>query len=93
MSAIYAHYKPVIGLRLSGGNPVLEMERMAELYGWLAANNFTIPDALQGLTLLAAILAKWDSVAQLFMQRSNLATALTFTNVQETITQEYKRSI
>ena len=93
MSAIYADYKQVIGLRLSGGNPVPEMERMAELFGRLAANNFTIPDALQGLTLLAAIPAKWDSVAQLFMQRSNLASALTFANVRETITQEYERSV
>jgi len=89
MSAIFADFKVVMGSKLSGGNPVPEIERMAELFRRLALNNFLIADALQGLMLLAALPPKWDSIAQLFMQRTNLAQALTFPNVRAAITQEY----
>jgi hypothetical protein len=92
MSAIYADFKAVINTKLSGRNPIPEMERMAELFNRLAGNTFTIAANLQGLMLLAALPGKWDSVAQLFMQRANLATELTFPNVRTAITHEYERS-
>jgi len=92
MSTIFADFRIVMGSKLSGGNPVPEIERIAELYGRLALNNFPIADSLQGLMLLAALPNKWDSIAQLFMQRSNLAQVLTFSNVQVAIIQEYERS-
>jgi hypothetical protein len=92
MSAIFADFKVVMGSKLSGGNPVSEIERMAELFRRLALNNFPIAEALQGLMLLAALPFKWDSIAQLFMQHTNLAQVLMFTNVRAAITQEYKRA-
>jgi len=92
MSAIFADFRIVMGSKLSGGNPVPEIERIAELYGRLALNNFPIADSLQGLMLLAALPNKWDSIAQLFMQHSNLAQVLTFSNVRAAIIQEYERS-
>ena len=46
MSAIFADFKVVMGSKLSGGNPVPEIERMAELFRRLALNNFLIADAL-----------------------------------------------
>jgi len=92
MSAIFADFRIVMGSKLSGGNPVPEIERIAELYGRLALNNFPIADSLQGLMLLAALPNKWDSIVQLFMQRSNLAQVLTFSNVRAAIIQEYERS-
>jgi len=65
---------------------------MATLFSRLAANTMAIPDSLQGLVLLAALPAKWDSIAQLFMQRPNIAQQLTFANVQAAIVAEYERS-
>jgi len=92
MSAIFADFRIVMGSKLSGGNPVPEIERIAELYEHLALNNFPIADSLQGLMLLAALPNKWDSIAQLFMQRLNLAQVLTFSNVRAAIIQEYECS-
>ena len=91
MSAIYADFKAVIGTKLSGGNPISEMERMATLFGRLATNQVVIAPQLQALVLLSALPAKWDSIAQLFMQRTDLNHALTFSNVRAAITQEYER--
>ena len=92
MSAIYADFKQVINVKLSGGNPVSEIERMATLFGRLEANQLIVPAALQGLMLLAAMPAKWDNVAQLFMQRQDLRNALTLEGVRTAITQEYERT-
>ena len=91
MSAIYADFKSVINTKLSGGNPVSEIEKMATLFGRLATNNVNIAQQLQALILLSALPAKWDSIVQLFMQRNDLANALTFANVRAAITQEYER--
>jgi len=76
-----------MGSKLSGGNPVPEIKHIAELYRCLALNNFPIADSLQGLMLLAALPNKWDSIAQLFMQCSNLAQVLMFANVRAAIIQ------
>jgi len=78
MSAVYADFKQVLNTKLSGGNPVPELELMATLFGRLQSNDLRIPNPLQGLMLLAAMPSKWDSVAQLFMQRTDLRNALTF---------------
>jgi len=71
MPAVYADFKLLINSKLSGGNPIPEIERMAMLIDRLTTNKFTLADNLQGLILLAAIPGKWDSVAQLFMQRDD----------------------
>jgi len=92
MPAVFADFKQVINAKLSGGNPVPEMERMATLFGHLATNNLTITPSLQGLILLAALPNKWDNVAQLFMQRTDLTTSLTLANVRTAIKQEYEHA-
>jgi hypothetical protein len=92
MPAVYADFKQVVNIKLSGGNPIPDLERMATLFGRLGANSLTLPDNLQALLLLASLPSKWDSVAQLFMQRTDLTTSLTFTNVRAAVTQEYERS-
>jgi len=90
MPAVYVDFKQVINTKLSGGNPVPKMERMATLFGCLVTNSLTIIASLQGLILLAALPNKWDNVAQLFMQRTDLTTSLTFSNVRTAIKQEYE---
>jgi len=92
MPVQYADFKLLINTKLSEGNPIPEMEHMATLIDRLATNSLTLADNLQGLILLAAVPGKWDSVAQLFMQRDNLITNLTFPNVRAVITQEYERT-
>jgi hypothetical protein len=90
MSAIFSDFKVVLRIKLSGGNPVPEIERMAELFGRLALNNLLVAEPFPGFILLAALPPKWDSIAQLFMQRTNLQQQLTFANVRAAITQEYE---
>src|SRR6204780_4501629 len=91
VSASFADFKNAISLKLSGGNPIPEIERMATLFGRLADNELEVSDNMEALILLAALPTKWDSVAQLFMQRTNLRTDLTFENVRLAIMQEYAR--
>jgi hypothetical protein len=91
VSAQFADFKSVLALKLSGGNPVPEIERLATLFGRLDQSPLELTDTLQAMILLAAIPQKWDSVAQMYLQRPNLATALTFANVRAAILQEYER--
>jgi len=72
MSAVYADFKLVINTKLSGGNPVPEMERLATLFDHLSTNNLIIAASLQGLILLAALPSKWDSVVQLSCSATTL---------------------
>jgi len=92
MPAIYADFKQVINIRLTGGNPIPDMERMATLFGRLTTNSLTLPNNLQALLLLASLPPKWDSIAQLYLQHTDLATMLTFNNVRAAVKQEYERS-
>src|ERR1700689_5821468 len=91
VSASFANFKNAINLKLSGGNPIPEIERMATLFGRLSDNDLEVSDNMEALLLLAALPPKWDSVAQLFMQRPNLRDDLTFENVRVAIMQEYER--
>ena len=92
MPTVYVDFKQVINIKLSGRNPVPEMECMATLFNRLATNNLTITTSLQGLILLAALPNKWDNVAQLFMQRTDLTTSLMFANVRSAVKQEYEHA-
>jgi hypothetical protein len=93
MPAVYADFKQVINIKLSGGNPVPKMEWMVTLFNRLATNNLSLTARLQGLMLLAALPNKWDNVAQLFMQCTDLSTSLTFANVRTAVKQEYEHAV
>jgi hypothetical protein len=43
MPAVYADFKQVLNIKLSGGNPIPDLERMATLFGRLGANSLTLP--------------------------------------------------
>jgi hypothetical protein len=90
VSAFYADFKQILAMKLSGGNPIPEIERLATLLGRLGDTPIELPETLQAMILLAALPPKWDSVAQLFFQCANLATALTLPNVRKAIIQEYE---
>jgi len=92
MPAVYADFKQVINIKLTGGNPIPDLERMATLFGRLTTNSLTLPDNLQALLLLESLPPKWDSIAQLYLQCTDLATTLTFANVRAAVKQEYERS-
>jgi hypothetical protein len=78
VSALYADFKQVLATKLSGGNPIPEIERLATLFGRLSGTPLQLSETLQAMILLTALPSKWDSVAQMFFQHSNLAAALTF---------------
>ena len=90
-SANFADFKTALSIKLQGGNPIPEIEKMATIFGRLATNNLPITPMMQGMILLAALPPKWDSVTQVFMQRPDLTTALTFANVRDAIETEYER--
>ena len=58
MSVVYADFKQVVRLKLFGGNPIPEIERMAMLFSRLMTNNFAIPITLLDMILLATLPAK-----------------------------------
>ena len=91
VSALYADFKQVLAAKLSGGNPIPEIECLATLLGRLNGTPLQLSDTLQAMILLAALPPKWDSIAQLYFQRANLAASLTFSNVRRAIVQEYER--
>ena len=92
MPAVYADFKQVINIKLTGGNPIPDLERMAMLFRRLTTNSLTLPDNLQALLLLASLPPKWDLIVQLYLQHTDLATMLMFANVQAAVKQEYEHS-
>jgi hypothetical protein len=90
VSALYVDFKQVLATKLSGGNPIPEIERLVTLFGCLSGTPLQLSETLQAMILLAALPSKWDSVAQMFFQRSNLAATLTFPNVRKAILYEYE---
>ena len=90
-SGNFADFKTALSIKLQGGNPIPEIERMATIFVRLATNNLIITPMMQGMILLAALPPKWDSVTQVFIQHPDLATALTFANVRDAIETEYER--
>jgi hypothetical protein len=90
VSALYADFKQILATKLSGNNPIPEIERLATLFGCLNGTTLRLSENLQAMILLAALPPKWDSVVQMFFQRTNLAAALTFPNVRKAIIFEYE---
>ena len=67
VSALYADFKHILAAKLSGGNPIPEIERLATLLGRLNNTPLQLSETLQAMILLAALPPKWDSVAQLYL--------------------------
>ena len=44
--------------QLSGGDPTSEIQKLAAMFAWLEQRGFTIPDFIQALILIMAILQK-----------------------------------
>ena len=91
VSALYVDFKQILATKLSGNNPIPEIERLATLFGRLNGSSLRLSENLQAMILLAALPPKWDSVAQMFFQHPNLAAVLTFPNVRKAIVYEYER--
>jgi hypothetical protein len=71
MPVIFADFKQILQTRLSGGNPIPEIEHIVILFRRMASNN-------TAMISLAALPLKWDSVVQLFLQCTDLTNNLTF---------------
>jgi hypothetical protein len=88
VSARYADFKQVLATKLSGHNPIPEIERLTNLFRQLSNLPLQLSETLQAMILLTALPSKWDSIAQLFFQYANLAASLMFSNIRKTIAQE-----
>jgi hypothetical protein len=58
VSMYYSDFKSIISLKLSGGNPIPEMEHLATLFRHLDDTPIDLPDTLQAMILLAALPTK-----------------------------------
>jgi hypothetical protein len=66
ISALYVDFKHILATKLSGGNPIPEIEHLATLLGHLNNTPLQLSDTLQVMILLTTLPSKWDSIAQLF---------------------------
>ena len=53
----------VFSFWLSGGDPTSEIQKLAAMFAHLEQCSFTIPDFVQALILIIAILQKWDQIS------------------------------
>jgi hypothetical protein len=66
VSALYVDFKHILATKLSGGNPIPEIEHLATLLGHLNNMPLQLSDILQVMILLTTLPSKWDSITQLF---------------------------
>jgi hypothetical protein len=60
VSTLYADFKQILATKLSGNNPIPEIERLATLFRHLNGTSLRLSENLQVMILLAALPPKWD---------------------------------
>jgi len=71
--AIFGDFKALIQMRLSGGNPVEEMAHYLAHVEHLSENGMDLPKGLVAMILLSAIPAKWDHLAFILKDETDVA--------------------
>lgn len=93
ISAIFADFNQAQNVRISGTqNPQVEIQRLHTLLERLSANQVVIPDYIQGMMLLGAIPARWDNVAAIYLQNTQVMANVTFASVRAAIIAEFERT-
>jgi len=75
--------------RLSGGDPIDEISKLAAMFTRLEQHGFMVPDFVQALILIIAIPQKWDMISTWLLSYYSL-DKLEYTIVANTITGEYQ---
>jgi hypothetical protein len=81
---IYAEFRSALMIKIPAANPALEINRMATVFGRLAAETIAIPQVVQAMLLLAACPCEYDSVLSTVLQTHTNST-LTFDIVRNAI--------
>ena len=83
-----------ISLRVTGGqNPQVEIQQLNTLFECLAANDMSISDPMQGMILLNALPAKWDSVGMVYLQSTCQLTNVSFQAMREAVMAEFEHTM
>jgi gag-polypeptide of LTR copia-type len=90
IGSVSADLQAALHVKISGGQN-LQVE-MLTLFERLHANGMTISDPIQGIMLLNALPAKWDSIAMVYLQGQNVLANVTFAMVRDAITVEYEQT-
>jgi len=75
--------------RLSGGDPIEEISKLAAMFARLEQHGFTVPDFIQASILIIAIPQKWDTILTWLLSYYSL-DKLGYSIVANAITGEYQ---
>jgi hypothetical protein len=89
---IYAEFCSALMIKIPAASPVLEINRMATVFGRLATESIAIPQVVQAMLLLAACLREYDSVSSTVLQTHTNST-LTFDIVRNAIVADAQRRV
>ena len=93
VSAIFADYQAAISLKVTGGqNLQVEIQQLNTLFECLAANGMSISDPMQGMILLNALPAKWDSVGMVYLQSTCQLTNVSSQAMREAVMAEFEHT-
>src|SRR5271163_4166576 len=92
VSRIYGDFKALVSFKFSvSQNPQAEIERFNVHERRLAAQQVIIPNAIQAMLLLAALPAKWDHIAAIYLQGKQIANVDPI-EVRQAIVAEFDRT-
>ena len=75
--------------RLSGGDPIDEISKLAAMFACLEQHSFMVPDFVQALILIIAIPQKWDTISTWLLSYYSL-DKLEYSVVTNAIIREYQ---
>ena len=91
VSAIFADYQAAISLKVTGGqNLQVKIQQLNTLFECLAVNSMSISDPMQGMILLNALPAKWDSAGMVYLQSTCQLTNVSFQSMREAVMAEFE---
>jgi len=88
-ATVLQEIRKAFSFRLSSGDPIDEISRLAATFAHLEQCGFTVPDFIQALILIIAIPQKWDTISTWLLSYYPL-DKLEYSIVANAITGEYQ---
>src|SRR4029077_9180558 len=89
-AVVLSEIRSAFGFRISGADPLPEVQKLAAMFQRLAQRGFSIPEFVRASILLMAMPSKWDQLATYLLQ-SNALDKLDWDIVSEAIVSEHAR--
>jgi len=89
-ATVLQEIRKAFSFRLSGGDPIDEISKLAAMFARLEQRSFTVPDFVQASILIIAIPQKWDTISTWLLSYYSL-NKLEYSVVANAITGEYQR--